>query len=80
MYYGYRCSSRGSVEVSDPRLGLMKREWFQGKDCLDLGCNTGQVRVGSLSVVCKMEHLSKDIPEMRTLLEYKTCFFVQFDT
>ncbi|CAI8029468.1 Probable RNA methyltransferase Y17G7B.18 [Geodia barretti] len=43
MYYGYRCSGRGSAEVSDPRLGHMKREWFEGKDCLDIGCNTGQI-------------------------------------
>ena len=48
MYYGYRCSGRGSAEVSDPRLGHMKREWFEGKDCLDIGCNTGQVRSLSL--------------------------------
>ena len=48
MYYGYRCSSQGSLEVNDPRLGLMKREWFEGKDCLDIGCNTGQVGSGEL--------------------------------
>ena len=43
MYYGYRCASRGAVEVSDPRIALLKREWLEGKDCLDIGCNTGQV-------------------------------------
>ena len=40
-YYGYRNS--GAFE-DDPRLGLLKKEWFEGRDCLDIGCNTGQVR------------------------------------
>lgn len=44
MYYGYRCTSRGAVFVSDARIGLMQRDWFEGKDCLDIGSNTGQVR------------------------------------
>lgn len=43
MYYGYRCGSSGAVEVADPRVALMKREWFEGKECLDIGSNTGQV-------------------------------------
>ena len=46
MYYGYRCASRGMTDVNDPRLTLMKREWFEGKQCLDIGSNTGQVRRG----------------------------------
>ena len=40
MYYGYRCGGRDAV---DPRIGLMRRDWFEGKECLDIGCNTGQV-------------------------------------
>ena len=40
MYYGYR--NHGAFE-EDPRLSVMKKEWFQGKVCLDIGSNTGQV-------------------------------------
>lgn len=29
----------------DVRLSMLKGEWFAGKDCLDIGSNTGQVRV-----------------------------------
>ena len=41
-YYGYRNS--GSF-ASDSRLKLMKKEWFEGKSVLDIGCNTGQVTI-----------------------------------
>ena len=37
-YYGYR-----NPDKDDPRLALLKREWFVGKTCLDIGCNTGHV-------------------------------------
>ncbi|CAK7337452.1 unnamed protein product [Dovyalis caffra] len=26
----------------DPRLKVFKRDWFQGKDCLDIGCNSAK--------------------------------------
>lgn len=29
----------------DPRLALMKKEWFEGKDCLDIGCNQGLITI-----------------------------------
>ncbi|KAL0994054.1 hypothetical protein UPYG_G00117210 [Umbra pygmaea] len=38
-YYGYR--NPGCVE--DPRFRCLRREWFQGKAVLDLGCNTGHL-------------------------------------
>ena len=41
-YYGYRNS--GSF-ASDGRLKVMKKEWFEGKTALDIGCNTGQVTI-----------------------------------
>ena len=41
-YYGYRNS--GSF-ASDSRLKLMKKDWFEGKAVLDIGCNTGQVTI-----------------------------------
>ncbi|XP_018584613.1 7SK snRNA methylphosphate capping enzyme isoform X2 [Scleropages formosus] len=38
-YYGYR--NPGWSE--DPRMRVLKPEWFQGKTVLDLGCNTGHL-------------------------------------
>ncbi|XP_051528548.1 7SK snRNA methylphosphate capping enzyme [Myxocyprinus asiaticus] len=38
-YYGYR--NPGLNE--DPRICILKPEWFQGKVVLDLGCNTGHL-------------------------------------
>ncbi|XP_020488994.1 7SK snRNA methylphosphate capping enzyme [Labrus bergylta] len=38
-YYGYR--NPGSNE--DPRIRVLRPEWFEGKDVLDLGCNSGQL-------------------------------------
>ncbi|KAJ4910008.1 putative RNA methyltransferase [Raphanus sativus] len=37
-YYGYRISNDMD---EDPRLKVLNKEWFQGKDCLDIGCNSG---------------------------------------
>ncbi|XP_064948052.1 probable RNA methyltransferase At5g51130 isoform X1 [Musa acuminata AAA Group] len=41
-YYSYRID-RNVKE--DPRLALFKREWFEGKDCLDIGCNEGLITI-----------------------------------
>ncbi|KAL6517073.1 hypothetical protein OROHE_018033 [Orobanche hederae] len=41
-YYGYRI---GQDVDEDPRLRMMKREWFEGKDCLDIGCNSGLITI-----------------------------------
>ncbi|XP_041863846.1 7SK snRNA methylphosphate capping enzyme-like [Melanotaenia boesemani] len=38
-YYGYR--NPGTSE--DPRIRVLRREWFEGKDVLDLGCNSGHL-------------------------------------
>lgn len=38
-YYGYRNPSRSE----DPRVHLLRREWFEGKNVLDLGCNLGHL-------------------------------------
>ncbi|BAF24298.1 probable RNA methyltransferase At5g51130 [Oryza sativa Japonica Group] len=42
-YYGYRIDR--NVD-EDPRLKIFKREWFESKDCLDIGCNQGLVTIG----------------------------------
>ena len=52
-YYGYRNS--GAFE-EDVRLSLLKKEWFEGKDCLDIGSNTGQVCVCVCVCVCVHMH------------------------
>lgn len=38
-YYGYR--NPGCSE--DPRVRVLRPEWFEGKDVLDLGCNAGHL-------------------------------------
>ena len=38
-YYGYRNPDMSE----DYRTEYMKREWFEGKDCLDIGCNVGHL-------------------------------------
>lgn len=38
-YYGYRNPSKSE----DPRVRLLRPEWFEGKDVLDLGCNAGHL-------------------------------------
>ncbi|GLI67704.1 hypothetical protein VaNZ11_011972 [Volvox africanus] len=39
-YYGYRMSADMD---EDPRVKLMRREWFQQRVCIDVGCNEGLV-------------------------------------
>ena len=29
----------------DPRFKVFKEEWFEGKDCLDIGCNSGLITI-----------------------------------
>ncbi|XP_022755002.1 probable RNA methyltransferase At5g51130 isoform X2 [Durio zibethinus] len=43
-YYGYRIGPGREVE-EDPRIKVLKKEWFEGKDCLDIGCNSGVVTI-----------------------------------
>lgn len=41
----------GQELEEDPRVKVFKKEWFEGKDCLDIGCNSGliTISVGKLS-------------------------------
>ncbi|XP_064382300.1 probable RNA methyltransferase Y17G7B.18 isoform X1 [Halichondria panicea] len=41
-YYGYRNSG---VDEEDLRISMFQKEWFEGVDCLDIGCNTGQITI-----------------------------------
>ena len=49
-YYGYRTPS-----MEDKRLECMKREWFDGKHVLDIGCNVGNLTLS----LAKEYHPSK---------------------
>ena len=37
-YYGYR-----NPNAEDDRIQHLQQEWFNGKDCLDIGCNVGHL-------------------------------------
>lgn len=43
----------GQDTEEDPRLKVFKKEWFEGKDCLDIGCNAGiiTIQIGSYFLV-----------------------------
>ncbi|CAL8303406.1 unnamed protein product [Gadus morhua 'NCC'] len=56
-YYGYR--NPGSSE--DPRLRVLRPEWFRGKDVLDLGCNAGHVTLYVAKVLRPARILGVDI-------------------
>lgn len=64
-YYGTRCGLSGagsSIDLRDPRLDRLPPEWFEGKKCLDVGCNAGHL---TLAIVrrfrpCRMVGLDID--------------------
>lgn len=35
----------GQELEEDPRVKVFKKEWFEGKDCLDIGCNCGLITI-----------------------------------
>ncbi|CAL0312501.1 unnamed protein product [Lupinus luteus] len=41
-YYGYRI---GQGTDEDPRMKVLRKEWFEGKECLDIGCNSGIITI-----------------------------------
>jgi SAM-dependent methyltransferase len=41
-YYGYRIDQ---ALDEDPRMKVLKNEWFEGRDCLDIGCNEGFITI-----------------------------------
>lgn len=45
-YYATRYGLSDRTDASglqDPRLDLLRTEWFEGKRCLDVGCNEGDL-------------------------------------
>ncbi len=52
-YYGYRLGS-GAEQQLDPRLAAMQRCWFEGRRCLDVGCNEAVVTLQARHVSLPM--------------------------
>ncbi|KAL9330147.1 hypothetical protein ACSQ67_005150 [Phaseolus vulgaris] len=61
-YYGYRID-QGMDE--DPRLKVFRKEWFEGKDCLDIGCNNGIITIQIAQKFCCRSILGLDIDSDR---------------
>ncbi|XP_056140990.1 7SK snRNA methylphosphate capping enzyme [Lampris incognitus] len=56
-YYGYRNPGAGE----DARVRYFRPEWFEGKDVLDLGCNTGYLTLYIAKVLRPASILGLDI-------------------
>jgi len=56
-YYGYRNKDR----VKDPRLDLLPKELFDGKEVLDIGCNAGMVTIAVASTYMPKRILGTDV-------------------
>ncbi|KAM7509554.1 hypothetical protein LguiA_020007 [Lonicera macranthoides] len=61
-YYGYRIDQ--GVE-EDPRIKVLKKEWFEGKDCLDIGCNSGLITITIAKKFCCRSIHGVDIDSAR---------------
>ncbi|KAJ7973816.1 7SK snRNA methylphosphate capping enzyme [Quillaja saponaria] len=61
-YYGYRI---GRELEEDPRLKVLRNEWFEGKDCLDIGCNSGIITINIAKRFCCRNILGIDIDSNR---------------
>ncbi|KAL6558427.1 hypothetical protein OROMI_018777 [Orobanche minor] len=64
-YYGYRI---GQDVDEDPRLRMMKREWFEGKDYLDIGCNSGLITIAIVSLMMVVHHIPSRIGDALSTL------------
>lgn len=58
-YYGYRNVDR----VKDPRLELLPKELFEGRDVLDIGCNAGIVTIAVASCYLPKSILGIDVDQ-----------------
>ncbi|KAK7398973.1 hypothetical protein VNO78_10147 [Psophocarpus tetragonolobus] len=61
-YYGYRI---GQGVDEDPRLQVLRKEWFEGKECLDIGCNNGIITIHIARKFCCRSILGIDIDSDR---------------
>ncbi|XP_015966060.1 probable RNA methyltransferase At5g51130 [Arachis duranensis] len=61
-YYEHR-NEEGPEE--DPRLELLRKEWFEDKECLDIGCNDGTLTISIAKMFRCQSILAIDIdPEL----------------
>ena len=58
-YYGYRNVDK----LEDPRLELLPKELFEGKDVLDIGCNAGLVTIAVASSYLPKRILGMDVDQ-----------------
>jgi len=58
-YYGYRNVNR----LEDPRLKMLPKELFEGKDVLDIGCNAGLVTIAVASNYLPKRILGIDVDQ-----------------
>lgn len=79
-YYGYRNEDR-----HDPRLECFKKEWFENKEVLDIGCNTGHVTLAIGRDYSPKKIVGMDIDESlvliarRNIRHYITTDFIKSD-
>eukprot|EP00249_Psilotum_nudum_P014777 c24998_g1_i1 orf=273-1361(-) len=57
-YYGYRLDR---TFREDPRLKHFKKQWFEGKDCLDVGCHEGYLTIAIVQEFSCKSMLGVDI-------------------
>ncbi|KAL3915791.1 MAG: hypothetical protein SGPRY_007082, partial [Prymnesium sp.] len=58
-YYGYR-HLKGAVGP-EPRVLALREEWFRGRECLDVGCNAGQLTLSLATRYNSASFLGVDI-------------------
>ncbi|XP_071737254.1 probable RNA methyltransferase At5g51130 [Rutidosis leptorrhynchoides] len=61
-YYSYRID-QGLEE--DPRIKVLRKEWFEGKKCLDIGCNSGLITINIAKKFCCEKIVGVDIDSAR---------------
>lgn len=81
-YYGYRVLKYSD---EDPRLKYFKHEWFEGRDCLDVGCNAGNLTISIAKKFCCKTMVGVDIDsdlvyKARALLEKTATSLVNMHT
>ena len=42
----------GNDVEEDPRFKVLRKEWFEDKNCLDIGCNSGLITINIGKVTC----------------------------
>ena len=70
QYYGYRNKGKGS-HVEDPRVKLLKEEWFRGKDVLDVGSNSGLVTIAIAQKFSPLKITGVDIDSKLVRMAWK---------